>query len=85
MELQKQIGDLGITLARMEGKLDALPCSERKNRYDALDTRVSVLDSCSNQTKGALSALKGAWSLGVIAVISLGSLALQIIRIIMGK
>ena len=79
-EIRKDIGALAVTMARVEAKIDGLPCPEREVRYSKLEGRLVTLEDGASYARGAAGAVKIIWSVVILGLLSAASIIMQIVR-----
>ena len=83
-DIQRDLGGLGEAVARIEVKVESLPCVERGRQYAGMDDRISALEAGANYARGAATAVKVIWGAVVLGVVSIVSFALQVYRVMKG-
>lgn len=83
--IRQDLREQAVTLARMEQKLDGLPCIERDKRFGKLEGRVVTLESGANYARGAASAVKIIWSVVIVGLLSVAGIVMQIARLVQGR
>ena len=83
--IRQDLRQQAITLARMEEKLDGLPCVERGERFGKLEGRVVTLEEGATYARGAAGAVKIIWSMIVLGLLSAASIVMQIMRTVNGR
>ncbi len=63
--IQKQLGEMGNVLARVEQKIDSLPCPERKTLWVGVDARIRLLEDVQHEMMGAGRTLKWLWGMAI--------------------